>query len=63
MSEGNYVIGLEPGNLRSEGRQAARAAGELVVLAPGEQRDYDVRLTLHHGADAIAGLRARLGSP
>ena len=40
MNEGHYVIGLEPGNMRIQGRHAAREAGDLVILQPGETRDY-----------------------
>jgi hypothetical protein len=53
MNEGHYVIGLEPGNLRIEGRQAAREAGDLDVLAPGETRRHQLELRLLCGADDI----------
>jgi hypothetical protein len=53
MNEGHYVVGLEPGNLRIEGRQAAREAGELDILAPGETRRHQLDLRLLHGADDI----------
>lgn len=49
MGEGHYVVGLEPGNLRIEGRQAAREAGDLVVLAPGERRAHRLDLRLLWG--------------
>jgi hypothetical protein len=62
MSEGNYTVGLEPGNLPIEGRKAARESGDLVILAPGEERAYDLRLTLHHDAAAIAELSGVLGA-
>lgn len=43
LGEGTYVIGLEPSNCPVVfGRAAARAAGKLPVLAPGERRDYVV---------------------
>jgi len=57
--EGHYVVGLEPGNLEIEGRHAARAAGRLPVLAPGEARAYRLRLRLLHGADDVVAARAR----
>jgi hypothetical protein len=46
VGQGEYVVGLEPGNCRPEGRAAARARAALVELAPGEGRDYllEVRL-------------------
>jgi galactose mutarotase-like enzyme len=41
LAEGTYVVGLEPANCAVvSGRSAARAAGELPVLEPGERRDY-----------------------
>ncbi|HEY8584744.1 MAG TPA: DUF4432 family protein, partial [Capillimicrobium sp.] len=53
MGEGHYVVGLEPGNLRIEGRQAAREAGDLVVLAPGEERRTTLELTLLWGTGEL----------
>jgi hypothetical protein len=61
MGEGHYVIGLEPGNLRIEGRQAARAAGELVVLDPGETRRYRLELRLLWGAGELEAAGRRCG--
>jgi len=40
LGEGAYVVGLEPGNASVTGRAAAREAGELVELEPGEAREY-----------------------
>lgn len=46
LSEGTYVIGLEPSNCPVVfGRSAARAAGALPVLAPGERREYAIDFT------------------
>ena len=53
MAEGHYVVGLEPGNLRIEGRQAAREAGDLVVLAPGEAVTHRLDLRLLHGPEDV----------
>jgi hypothetical protein len=47
MSADAYVLGLEPANCPViEGRAAARAAGALPVLAPGESRRYRLTFTL-----------------
>jgi len=59
MGEGHYVIGLEPGNLRIEGRHAAREAGDLVTLQPGEQRSYRLDLGLLFGPHDLAAARGR----
>jgi hypothetical protein len=62
MNEGHYVIGLEPGNLRIQGRHAARDAGELVILEPGETRSYRLDLTLHCDSSAVLAASTRLRS-
>lgn len=46
MGQGTYVLGLEPANCHVEGRAAERARGTLVVLEPGESREYDLELRL-----------------
>jgi hypothetical protein len=46
MGWGIYTLGVEPGNCRSEGRLAARERGALVELAPGEQVNYQVELSV-----------------
>lgn len=43
---GEYVLGLEPANCGVEGRAKARAAGQLVILAPGESRTYRQRFSV-----------------
>lgn len=53
MGEGHYVLGLEPTNVDwSRGRAAAREAGVLPVLEPGESVDY--RLEFHCGPSVCA---------
>lgn len=39
---GQYVCGIEPGNCIPEGQNAARAAGRLQMIAPGEPREFSV---------------------
>jgi len=46
MGWGTYTLGIEPGNCRSEGRLAARQRGALLELAPGQQLDYRVELSV-----------------
>jgi len=41
---GQYVCGIEPGNCIPEGQNAARAAGRLQMIAPGEPREFSVNL-------------------
>jgi hypothetical protein len=58
-NEGHYVVGLEPGNLELEGRLAARAAGRLPWLEPGEARAYELTLRLLWGPEELAAAEAR----
>ena len=44
LGEGTYVVGLEPCTNRTAGRLDARARGELIELAAGESRSYDLEL-------------------
>lgn len=44
MGPSEYVVGIEPANCFVTGRDKARAAGELVVLEPGEKRSYTVEI-------------------
>ena len=45
-SRGHLVVALEPGNLDPRGRVAAREAGLVRTLDPGEHIDYELRLAL-----------------
>lgn len=40
MGQGDYVIGLEPGNAYVEGRAKAKADGDLKYIQPGEKYVY-----------------------
>ena len=41
MGEGAYVVGVEPANCNGlGGRAATRDLGQLLMLEPGESRDY-----------------------
>ena len=42
MGEGEYVLGLEPGNCTPDGRDVMRANGELAFLAPGEEAHHSI---------------------
>ncbi len=59
MGEGQYAVGIEPCT-NGFGREAARAAGELIVLRPGERRAYDLEVGVLDGAEEIAGFRGRV---
>jgi hypothetical protein len=54
MGWGTYVLGIEPGNCRSEGRLAARQRGALVQLAPGQEVAYRVEMRVLTGKEMQA---------
>ncbi|MEX1021492.1 MAG: aldose 1-epimerase family protein [Litorilinea sp.] len=46
---GEHVLGIEPTNCNVLGRAAARAAGDLEMLQPGEQRRIEITLNVTAG--------------
>ncbi|MBR3848787.1 MAG: aldose 1-epimerase family protein [Oscillospiraceae bacterium] len=46
MGKGQYALGLEPGNCTPEGRDVLRKRGELVFLAPGEEKTQTITFKL-----------------
>jgi len=57
MGQGNYVVGIEPANCGVTGRDKSRESGELVVLKPGESREYHVEIGILHNNKEIDALR------
>ncbi len=62
LGEGTYVVGLEPGTNRAAGRMDARQRNELITLAPGEIRSYDLEMGLLQDRDKINTFTARIYS-
>ncbi|OPZ83792.1 MAG: hypothetical protein BWY76_02117 [bacterium ADurb.Bin429] len=60
MGFGHYVLGLEPANCLVEGRDKERARSTLVILQPGESRDYTLELTALDGAEAMEAFAAEI---
>lgn len=54
VSEGTYVVGLEPANCHVQGRAMERERGTLQFLKPGETREYHVEIGVLSGPDQIA---------
>jgi len=52
FSPGLYALGLEPATNGARGRAAAEAAGEIVVLAPGERRRSAIEIAAGEGRSA-----------
>ena len=44
MGQGDYVMGIEPGNCRVSGRAEERKAGRLKILAPGQEISTRVKV-------------------
>ena len=53
LRRGIYVSGIEPGNCVPEGQNAARLAGRLAMLEPGESQTFTNRIHILGGAEAI----------
>jgi len=60
LGEGTYVVGIEPSTNRTAGRLDARERGELIELAAGESRTYDLELGALDGTDEIDVFAARV---
>lgn len=45
MGEKDYVLGLEPGNCRTDGRDVIREKGLLEILKPGETKTHHITFT------------------
>lgn len=57
MGEGDYVLGMEPGNCTTEGRCVERKRGTLAYLEPGEKVEYELELGVLHGSDDIESFK------
>jgi hypothetical protein len=53
MGEGDYVVGLEPVNVRIENRAILRKEGLLPFLKPGESRTMRVEIGILDGIKEI----------
>ncbi len=60
---GQYAFALEPSTHHVKGAGFARERNEQILLEHGEARSYTTEFRIHSGADALAGVRARLGGP
>jgi hypothetical protein len=62
LGEGSYVVGIEPSTNRTAGRLDARERGELIILEPGERREYDLELGALIGEGEIGGFADRVAA-
>lgn len=59
---GSLVMGIEPGNSHIRGRAAARAAGILPVLAPGESVTYRIEIVFGIGHAAVRSIEREVAA-
>jgi hypothetical protein len=55
-------VGIEPCTNRTAGRLDARRRGELIELAPGEKRTYELELGALDGPEAIEAFAKRVST-
>jgi hypothetical protein len=60
MGDGTYVLGLEPGNSRPEGRVEARRQGALQTLRPGQSVEYVMELRVLSDPEEIKKVSQQL---
>jgi len=60
LGEGTYVVGMEPCTNRTAGRLDARDRGELIQLAAGDTREYDLELGALDGGVEIDAFAERV---
>ena len=58
--EGHFVLGIEPGNCKVDGRKREREAGTLRILEPGEKEEFQLELRVLDGAAEVAKAIAQL---
>ena len=56
LRSGSYAVGLEPSTHHVAGDAAARRAGTMIWLEPGETRVYRTSFRVHRGAEDFADL-------
>jgi len=56
LGEGEYVLGIEPGNCHVGGREKARKDGTLEFIKPGEIREFQLEIQIVEGQEDIKKL-------
>lgn len=62
LNEGEYVLGIEPGNTYPTGRANAEAGGEQDILQPGEVRRVQINIEILDGPEAISAAEERIAA-
>jgi hypothetical protein len=58
LGEQEYVVGLEPGTNRLDGRTELMRQGQILPLAVGERRTFEVEIGVVDGRAALDELRS-----
>ncbi len=61
LGEGEYVLGIEPGNCRPLGRHTEREEGRLVVLRPGEKSSIRLEMGVAEGEAELNRFKKYMG--
>ncbi len=61
--KGEYITGLEPGTHPPIGQAKARTQQELILLAPGESRQYTLEFEVLHDQEHIAACIEQIKQP
>ena len=59
LQKRNYVVGLEPCNCRTWGRDKARENKDLVFLKPMERKEFYFELHIHQGVEELEQAKQR----
>jgi len=62
IGEGEYVLGIEPGNCLPEGRPTERDTGRLITLKPGESRKMVFEIGIVDGNKEIDQFKKYMGT-
>ena len=60
LSEGEYVLGVEPGTNNPIGRKAMAEQGKLQLLQPGEVREVDICIEILDDAEKIEAVKNKI---
>ena len=62
LGEGDYVLGIEPGNCYPIGRVETRKRGELEYLSPGERRKFNLEIGVISSSEDIYEFKKKVTS-
>jgi len=58
---GDYVCGIEPGNLFLTSYEEAKRKGKMEYIDPGEEKDFKIEVSVLRSNKDISGFRSKLG--